>query len=135
MPTHIPTPEAMHQHGREFAAKAKDGTVIALVGQLGAGKTHWTQGFVAGIGSDAAVTSPTFGLVHEYTGGRLPVFHFDFHRIDSAEELLAIGWDDYLDREGIVIAEWADKFHALMPPEASWIRIETPEGGGRQLRI
>jgi len=133
MPTHIPTPEAMHQHGREFAAKANDGTVIALVGHLGAGKTHWTQGFVAGIGSTAAVTSPTFGLVHEYDGGRLPVFHFDFHRIDSAEELLAIGWDDYLEREGVVIAEWADKFPGLLPTGTKWIHIETHPDGGRRL--
>ncbi len=133
MPSHIPTPEAMHAHGREFAAKTTDGTVIALVGNLGAGKTHWTQGFVAGLGCDAAVTSPTFGLVHEYDGGRLPVFHFDFHRIDSIDELLAMGWDDYLDREGVVIVEWADKFPELVPDSAVWIRIEPSPDGGRTL--
>jgi tRNA threonylcarbamoyladenosine biosynthesis protein TsaE len=133
MQTHIPSPEAMHAHGRAFADAAPPGTVIALVGNLGAGKTHWTQGFVAGIGSDAAVTSPTFGLVHEYLGGRLPVFHFDFHRIDSSEELLAIGWDDYLDREGVIIAEWADKFPDLLPAGTKWIRIESLPDGGRLL--
>lgn len=133
MPTLIQTPDAMRTHARVFAASVADGTVIALVGNLGAGKTHWTQGFVAGLNCDAAVTSPTFGLVHEYTGGRLPVFHFDFHRIDSADELLALGWDDYLDRKGIVIAEWADKFPELLPPSTQWIRIETMDGGGRLL--
>lgn len=133
MPTLIQTPDAMHAHARVFAASVADGTVIALVGNLGAGKTHWTQGFVAGLNCDAAVTSPTFGLVHEYTGGRLPVFHFDFHRIDSADELLALGWDDYLDRKGIVIAEWADKFPELLPPSTQWIRIETMDGSGRLL--
>jgi len=133
MPTHNPTPEAMHAHGRAFADAALPGTVIALVGNLGAGKTHWTQGFVAGIGSNAAVTSPTFGLVHEYPGGRLPVFHFDFHRINSTDELLAIGWDEFLDRQGIVIAEWADKFPDLLPPGTKWIRIEVIPDGGRRL--
>ncbi len=133
MPTHIPSPEAMHDHGRATAALAVDGTVIALVGNMGAGKTHWTQGFVAGIGSEAQVTSPTFGLVHEYPGGRLPVFHFDFHRIDTADELLAMGWDDTLDREGIVIVEWADKFPDLIPAAARWIYIEPTAEGTRLL--
>ena len=131
----IDTPEAMHAHGRSFAADVADGMVIALVGQLGAGKTHWTQGFVAGLGCAASVTSPTFGLVHEYTGGRLPAFHFDFHRIDSPEELLAIGWDDYLDREGVVIAEWADKFPELMPTGTIWIRIVTRPDNTRGISI
>jgi len=133
MPTHIPTPEAMHAHGRAFADAALPGTVIALVGNLGAGKTHWTQGFVAGIGSNAAVTSPTFGLVHEYPGGRLPVFHFDFHRIDSSEELLAIGWDEFLDHNAVIIAEWADKFPELLPKATTWIHIEAHPDGGRRL--
>ena len=128
------TPQAMEELGRESAAMAAAGTTIGLIGQLGAGKTHWTKGFVAGLVCDAAVTSPTFGLVHEYTGGRLPVFHFDFHRIDSADELLAIGWDDYLDRDGVIIAEWADKFPELMPSGTRYIQIEsTPEGGRRLL--
>jgi tRNA threonylcarbamoyladenosine biosynthesis protein TsaE len=69
------TPDAMQQLGRTAAAEAGPGTVIALVGGLGAGKTHWTKGFVAGLGSAAEVTSPTFGLVHEYPGGKMPVFH------------------------------------------------------------
>ena len=133
MHNHIPTPEAMQAHGRGFAERAVDGTVIALVGDLGAGKTHWTKGLVAGLGCDAEVTSPTFGLVHEYTGGRLPVFHFDFHRIDTPEEVLAIGWDEYIDREGVVVAEWAGKFPALMPYGTHWIHIEATEDGGRLL--
>ena len=127
------TPEAMEELGRDNAANTGTGVSIGLVGQLGAGKTHWTKGFVAGLGCGAVVTSPSFGLVHEYTGGRLPVFHFDFHRINSADELIAIGWDDYLDRDGIVIAEWADKFPELMPPDTRWILIESTPDGGRRL--
>lgn len=132
-PILIESPESMRQHARVYSASVPDGAVIALVGNLGAGKTHWTQGFVAGLGSDAVVTSPTFGLVHEYSDGRLPVFHFDFHRIGTADELLALGWDDYLDRQGIIIAEWADKFPELMPTSTHWIRIEALDDGRRRL--
>ncbi|MCU0750053.1 MAG: tRNA (adenosine(37)-N6)-threonylcarbamoyltransferase complex ATPase subunit type 1 TsaE, partial [Akkermansiaceae bacterium] len=85
------SPEAMEQLGRAAAALAGPGTVIGLVGGLGAGKTHWTKGFVAGMGSPAEVTSPTFGLVHEYPSGRLPVFHLDFYRLNAPEELVALG--------------------------------------------
>jgi tRNA threonylcarbamoyladenosine biosynthesis protein TsaE len=109
------TPEEMEEMGRAAAAEVKPGCVIALIGGLGAGKTHWTKGFVAGLGSPCEVTSPTFGLVHEYPGGRMPVFHWDFYRIESAEELISLGWDEYLEAGGLMIAEWGDKFPELLP--------------------
>lgn len=129
------SPEAMEQLGRAAAAEARPGNVIALVGGLGAGKTHWTKGFVAGIGSPAEVTSPTFGLVHEYPGGRLPVFHLDFYRLDTPEELIALGWDEYLESDGVVIAEWADKFPELLPEWTMWLQFTITADGGRELRI
>lgn len=129
------SPQAMEQLGRAAAAGAGPGSVIALVGGLGAGKTHWTKGFVAGMGSPAEVTSPTFGLVHEYPGGRLPVFHLDFYRLDSPEELIALGWDEYLESDGIVIAEWADKFPELLPEWTTWLKFSITPDGGRELRI
>ncbi|MCE9518522.1 MAG: tRNA (adenosine(37)-N6)-threonylcarbamoyltransferase complex ATPase subunit type 1 TsaE [Verrucomicrobia bacterium] len=95
----------------------------ALVGNLGAGKTHAAKGIVAGIGSTARVSSPTFTLVHEYGGGRLPVFHFDFYRMESPEEVLGIGWDDYLDAGGVLIIEWADKFAEIIPAHARWFQF------------
>jgi tRNA threonylcarbamoyladenosine biosynthesis protein TsaE len=125
------TPDAMQQLGRTAAAEAGPGTVIALVGGLGAGKTHWTKGFVAGLGSAAEVTSPTFGLVHEYPGGEMPVFHLDFYRLETPEELLALGWDEYLDAGGIVIAEWGDKFPELMPAETRWLHFAIETDGTR----
>ncbi len=128
------TPDAMQQLGRNAAAGLRPGTVIALVGGLGAGKTHWTKGLVAGLGSAAEVTSPTFGLVHEYPGGTMPVFHFDFYRLESAEELLALGWDEYLESGGVVIAEWGDKFPGLLPPDAHWLCFHIEPGGGRTIR-
>lgn len=123
----------MKSLGAQAAAGTPSGAVIALVGGLGAGKTHWTKGFVAGLGSSAEVTSPTFGLVHEYPGGRLPVFHLDFYRLENPDELLAIGWDEILDSEGIVIAEWADKFPELLPEGTIWLEFSITADGAREV--
>ena len=128
------SPEAMEALGRAAAADARPGRVVALVGGLGAGKTHWTKGFVAGLASRADVTSPTFGLVHEYADGKLPVFHFDFYRLGSAAELIALGWDEILEQDGVVIAEWADKFPELLPPETLWLHFSVEMDGSRLIR-
>ncbi len=133
MKTALPDEEATVAAGRALAAVLNAGDCLALVGGLGAGKTHLSKGIVAGLGCAAEVTSPTFTLVHEYRGGRLPVFHFDFYRIDSAEEILAVGWDDYLDEGGILIAEWADKFPDLLPEHTAWWKLDLAPGGGRTL--
>ncbi|MEI6675406.1 MAG: tRNA (adenosine(37)-N6)-threonylcarbamoyltransferase complex ATPase subunit type 1 TsaE [Verrucomicrobiota bacterium] len=113
----------MTELGRQAAGDARSGAVIALIGGLGAGKTHWTKGVVAALGSHAEVTSPTFALVHEYRGGRLAVFHFDFYRLETAAEVVALGWDEYLDAGGLIIVEWADKFAELLPQDTLWLRI------------
>jgi tRNA threonylcarbamoyladenosine biosynthesis protein TsaE len=127
------TPEAMMELGRLAAEEARAGMVIALVGGLGAGKTHWAKGFVAGLGSAAEVTSPTFGLVHEYADGRLSVFHFDFYRIETAEELVALGWDEYLESGGVVVAEWGERFPALLPVETRVLRFHILPDGVRRV--
>ena len=114
---------AMVDLGRAATAVARPGAVIALVGGLGAGKTHWTKGLVAALGCAVEVTSPTFSLVHEYRGGDLTVFHFDFYRLASAGDLLALGWDEYLEAGGVIVAEWADKFPELLPQDAIWLRF------------
>lgn len=133
MQSRAESPEAMKQLGQAASGDARPGAVIALVGGLGAGKTHWTKGFVAGIGSSSEVTSPTFGLVHEYPGGRLPVFHFDFYRLESPEELLALGWDEYLEQDAVVIAEWADKFPDLLPADTRWLRFTVEPDSSRSI--
>lgn len=115
--------------GKEFATGLRAGDVVALTGGLGAGKTHFSKGIVAGLGAEDEVTSPTFSLVQEYVSGRLPVYHFDFYRLDSGAELISLGWDDYLDEEGVVIAEWADKFSPLLPSAAMWIELTINEDG------
>lgn len=127
----LPTVADTVAWGRALAASLRPGDVVALAGGLGSGKTHGTKGIVAGLGSAAEVSSPTFTLLHEYAGGRLPVFHFDFYRVESAAELPDIGWDDYLEAGGVVVVEWADKFPALIPSGARWFRFAILEDGSR----
>ncbi|MBK1790716.1 tRNA (adenosine(37)-N6)-threonylcarbamoyltransferase complex ATPase subunit type 1 TsaE [Persicirhabdus sediminis] len=119
--------QAMIDLGAQWAKSFKGGEVIALVGGLGMGKTHLSKGMARGLGHEGEVTSPTFTLLHEYVGGRLPMFHLDLYRMESADELLRIGWDEYLDEGGVVVVEWADRFADLMPPETNWVEI-TPDG-------
>jgi len=123
----------MEALGVSLAAELAAGGVLALVGGLGAGKTRLAKGLARGAGYSGEVTSPTFSLVHEYRGGRLPLFHFDLYRLKSADELLAIGWDEFLDEPGILIVEWADLFPELLPPETRWLRFEVLPDGGRRV--
>ncbi|MDZ4290230.1 MAG: tRNA (adenosine(37)-N6)-threonylcarbamoyltransferase complex ATPase subunit type 1 TsaE [Prosthecobacter sp.] len=129
----LPTPEATFEWGRELAASLSAGSVVALCGHLGAGKTQTVKGIVAGLGSQADVTSPTFTLVHEYLDGRVPIFHFDFYRMEREEDVFSLGWDDYLDESGIVLVEWADLFPRLLPPGTRWFTFEALPGGERRV--
>ena len=121
--------------GRKFAEQVAPGSVLALVGELGAGKTHFTKGLVAGLGSTAVVTSPTFTIIHEYGDGKLPIYHFDFFRLDDRERLMRLGLDDYFFGDGVCIVEWADRFPELMPEQACWIRFEMPTADRRVIQI
>ena len=131
--TRVESPEAMIALGREIGEGLEAGTVLALQGDLGAGKTHFTKGLAAGLGCSSEVTSPTFTLVHEYPGGRLPLYHFDFYRMESEEEVLRVGWDEYLDEDGILVIEWPDKFPGLMPAAVIRFTFEH-DCGGRVVR-
>ena len=133
--TILPNVEATIAFGREFAAQLAAGEVLALCGDLGAGKTHFVKGLAAGLGASTEATSPTFTLIHEYRDGRLPLFHFDLYRLESEDELLRIGWDDYLDDEGVLAIEWADKFPALMPPHTRWLRFRHRPDGSREVEV
>jgi tRNA threonylcarbamoyladenosine biosynthesis protein TsaE len=119
--------------GRALAAKLRRGDVLALCGELGAGKTHFAKGVAAGLAANAAVTSPTFTLIHEYVGGRLPLYHFDFYRLEDEDEALKIGLDEYLDGDGVCVIEWADKFPALLPPHTRWLRFAHCADGARTI--
>ena len=115
--------EETFELGRRRAESLRGGEVLALVGELGAGKTHFVKGLAAGLACRANVTSPTFVLIHEYVDGRLPLYHFDFYRLESEEEVRQIGLDDYLHGNGVVVVEWADKFPSLLPADACWMRF------------
>jgi tRNA threonylcarbamoyladenosine biosynthesis protein TsaE len=110
--------------GSRYGREARAGDVLALTGDLGAGKTQFVRGFAAGLGSRADVTSPTFVLVHEYADGRLPIFHFDFYRIEDRDALLALGFDDYVFGDGVSLIEWADRYGDLIPANAKWLSFE-----------
>ena len=120
--------------GREYGRKAVAGDVFALVGDLGAGKTQFVKGVVVGLGSNAEVTSPTFVLVHEYEGGRLPVYHFDFYRLDKSEAVLRLGFDDYVFGDGVSLIEWADRYPDLIPKQAKWLSFELQGENSRVIR-
>ncbi len=121
--------------GRNYAAQLRGGDVLALDGDLGAGKTQFIKGVAAGLGHSGEVTSPTFTLVHEYTGGRLPLFHFDFYRLESGGDALRIGLDDYLDAGGIVAVEWAGKFPAVLPANTRRLRFRAGDGDERTIEL
>ena len=102
------SPEETEKVGAALGKALTPGTVIASRGDLGAGKTAFTRGLARGLGYAEPVTSPTYTIVNEYLGGRLPLFHFDMYRLASSDDLWDIGWDDYLDRNGVCAVEWSE---------------------------
>ena len=102
------SPEETEAVGAALGKILIPGTVIAYTGDLGAGKTAFTRGLARGLGVGDPVTSPTYTIVNEYLGGRMPLFHFDMYRLHSADDLWDIGWEDYLERGGICAVEWSE---------------------------
>jgi tRNA threonylcarbamoyladenosine biosynthesis protein TsaE len=127
--------EETFEIGRRFAESIQRGAVLALQGGLGAGKTQFVKGLAAGLGCDGPVTSPTYTLVHEYAGANMPVFHFDLYRLESAAEVLRIGFDDYLDEGGVMVIEWPDKFPEIIPAEAQLIRFQVTGEQTREITV
>jgi tRNA threonylcarbamoyladenosine biosynthesis protein TsaE len=119
------SPDETEAFGRRFAEKIKRGGVLALTGGLGSGKTQFVKGLTAGLGASTAATSPTFTLIHEYSGGRLPIYHFDFFRVEGRQSAERLGLDDYFFGDGVSVIEWADRFPDLIPENARWISFET----------
>ena len=118
------SPEQTFQIGVDLAKKAVPGQVFTLTGDLGVGKTVFTQGFAHGLGITEPVNSPTFTIVQVYEGGRLPFYHFDVYRIGDIEEMEEIGYDDYFFGEGVCLIEWAELIEELIPEGAISITIE-----------
>lgn len=109
--------------GARLAAVLTPGAVVAYRGGLGMGKTAFTRGLARGLGYQGRVTSPTFTIVNEYEGGRLPLFHFDMYRLEGADALFDIGWEDYLDRGGVCAVEWSELAEDALPPETVFVTI------------
>ena len=114
------------QLGERLGVALKPGSVIAYTGDLGAGKTAFTRGRAKGLQVPERVTSPTFNIVNEYEGGRLPLFLFDMYRLGGADELFDIGWEDYLARNGVCAVEWSENVEEAL--EEGTIRIDIRRG-------
>jgi tRNA threonylcarbamoyladenosine biosynthesis protein TsaE len=126
------SPEETEAVGEKLAQTLLPGTVIAYEGDLGAGKTAFTRGLARGLGIIDCVTSPTYTIVQEYLGGRMPLFHFDMYRLGSSDELFDIGWEDYLERGGVCAVEWSENVRdALESP----ITVRIERLGDTQRRI
>ena len=117
------SPDETRLIASEFARNLRAGTVLSLVGDLGAGKTEFVKGLAIGLGVENEVTSPTFTVVHEYRGGRLALFHMDFYRLNEERELDEVGFDDYLMAGVVCAIEWGDKFPKRLPPDSVTVRF------------
>lgn len=118
------SPEETFRLGEELGRKAVPGQVFTLTGDLGVGKTVFTQGLAKGLGIEEPVNSPTFTIVQVYEEGRLPFYHFDVYRIGDVEEMEEVGFDDYVMGEGVSLIEWADLIEEILPEKHTEIRIE-----------
>ena len=128
------SPEETEKVGAALGKILTPGTVLAYRGDLGAGKTAFTRGLARGLGYGEPVTSPTYTIVNEYLGGRLPLFHFDMYRLRSSDDLWDIGWDDYLERGGVCAVEWSENVDDAME-DAICITIEKLGEDARRITI
>ncbi|MGI6279700.1 MAG: tRNA (adenosine(37)-N6)-threonylcarbamoyltransferase complex ATPase subunit type 1 TsaE [Acutalibacteraceae bacterium] len=116
--------EETERIAEEFSRSLCGGEIIAFIGGLGAGKTCFTKGLARGLGYTGEVTSPTFALINEYVGGRLPLFHFDMYRISSWQDLYSSGFFDYMDAGGVIAAEWSENIENALPEGTIYVKIE-----------
>lgn len=123
------------EYGRQCGMKARAGQVFCLYGDLGVGKTVFTQGFAAGLGIKEPVNSPTFTIVQVYEEGRIPFYHFDVYRISDPEEMYEVGFDEYIEGDGVCFIEWAGLIHELLPEKRTEITIEKDLSKGFDYRL
>lgn len=121
------------EFGRSLAEKLEAGDVLALIGDLGTGKTTLTKSIAKGLGIEEMITSPTFTIVSEYFSGRLPLFHFDVYRLSGEDEAFEAGLEEYFDRGGICVIEWADIIEGLLPENTKYIFLEYGKAEGERV--
>jgi len=121
------------EFGRQLAEKLQAGDVLALTGELGSGKTCLVKGIAAGLGVTQEVTSPTFTIIHEYRGGRLPLVHVDLYRLDKLSEAVNIGIEDYLNGPGVTVIEWAERIESLLPANTPHVRLSIVDENTRNI--
>ena len=129
------SPEETRALGARLARLLQPGAVVAFTGDLGAGKTAFISGMAQGLDIPERVTSPTFTIVNEYEGGRLPLFHFDMYRLGSADELFHIGWEDYLARGGVCAVEWSENVEGAFYGDEIRVVFEKTGENSRRIRI
>lgn len=127
--------ETTHQLGAALGRVLRAGDVIALQGDLGAGKTNFVQGIAQGLGITEDVNSPTFILANEYPRGRLPLYHVDAYRVEDAQEAVGFGLQDYLDGDGVTVIEWAERVREALPSDRLWIELDYVGENERALTI
>ena len=125
--------QKMQAFARKLAEEVKEGDILALVGNLGTGKTTFTKYFAEALGVKEVITSPTFNIVKEYESGRLPLYHFEVYRISDPEEMFEIGYEEYFFGTGVCVVEWADLIEELLPEKTKYIYIN--HGKNAQSRI
>ena len=130
---HIANEKETEELGERIGRDADAGTVIALIGDLGTGKTPLTKSIARGLGVTETVTSPTFNIIREYRSGRLPLYHFDVYRIADPDEMYELGYEEYFYGDGICVVEWADIIEELIPEDAVTIHID--RGASEEERI
>jgi len=129
----IESAQEMVKFGASFGRELSQSSVLAIVGDLGAGKTHFCKGVCEAFGYPET-TSPTYTLVNEMVSSKTEVYHFDFYRIKNIADLWEIGWEDYLEKDGVILAEWADLFPEAFPENTIWLKI-SHEPDGRKVTV
>lgn len=129
------SPEETEKLGEALAEKLKGGEVIAFRGGLGMGKTCFSRGLARGLGFKGEVTSPTFALINEYVGGRLPLYHFDMYRINSWEDLYSTGFFEYLDSGGVIAAEWSENIENALPENTITVTFRRIDDNEREITV
>ena len=129
----IKNEEETKKFGEKLCEKLTAGSIVALTGDLGTGKTTLTKAIAAGLGVTDVITSPTFNIVKQYDSGRLPLYHFDVYRIGDVDEMYEIGYEEYFFGDGVCVIEWADLIEEIIPDDAMRIEIEYGEKEGERI--